>query len=214
MVGEGGDDYLDGGAGDDSMSGGPGRDTLRGGDGNDELLGETDVDRMYGGAGDDTLRGGDGRDSLNGGDGNDRLEGGAGRDQLSGGAGDDTLTGNSADSLWGDHRLYAPGSDTFDFDEAPKGPFFQWTPARIGDFDFGGVDDFVDVSDLLSALNYGGTDPFGDEVLRLVPADGSTMLQVRISAQTVDAPDGYVDYALFERTEISDIDTATDFIFV
>jgi len=100
--GEGGDDYIDGGAGNDEIYGGGGDDTILGGKGRDELYGEAGDDTLdggagrdeiYGGAGDDVIVGGKGRDELYGEAGDDTLDGGAGRDEIYGGAGDDTLVG-------------------------------------------------------------------------------------------------------------------------
>lgn len=71
IYGLGGNDTLNGQGGDDSLYGGSGRDSLIGGDGNDTL---------DGGTGNDTLAGGTGNDTLTGGAGSDRLDGGSGMD--------------------------------------------------------------------------------------------------------------------------------------
>lgn len=84
MVGNEGNDSLNGGLGDDTLLGGAGddriidfdssrtsRNVLDGGSGDDELIS---------GFGDDTLRGGSGRDTLTGGRGADVLLDGAGDD--------------------------------------------------------------------------------------------------------------------------------------
>jgi uncharacterized protein YkwD len=76
--GEGGNDYVEGGAG---------RDKLKGGDGNDTVVGYTGNDYLYGDSGDDVLVGLGGYDYLIGSYGNDSLYGGTGTDTLSGGTG-------------------------------------------------------------------------------------------------------------------------------
>src|SRR3712207_9009048 len=54
-----GGDFLVGEAGDDTLNGGDQGDGLRGGDGDDILNGDSDGDGLIGGLGDDTLNGGD-----------------------------------------------------------------------------------------------------------------------------------------------------------
>ncbi|MCY0093293.1 hypothetical protein OEG82_04515 [Hoeflea sp. J2-29] len=71
IVGNSGDNVIDGGAGNDRLSGLAGADTLIGGTGNDFLDGGTGDDRLFGGADNDTLVGGTGSDLLDGGDGID-----------------------------------------------------------------------------------------------------------------------------------------------
>ena len=101
MFGLGGADTLDGGTGNDVVFGGAGDDLLSGGEGNDTAFGEQ---------GNDTLNGGGGNDKLLGGEDHDDLTGEAGSDQLFGGAGHDLLNGGEdADSLFG-----GAGDDTLD----------------------------------------------------------------------------------------------------
>ncbi|MGR3322646.1 MAG: DUF4214 domain-containing protein [Pseudooceanicola sp.] len=57
LMGEQGNDDMDGGAGNDTLLGGEGADLMTGGAGNDRLEGETGADVMAGGAGDDVLIG-------------------------------------------------------------------------------------------------------------------------------------------------------------
>jgi Ca2+-binding RTX toxin-like protein len=92
LYGRDGDDYLDGGAGDDTLQGDGGDDVLAGGDGDDILRGVSGNDGLHGGAGDDHLYGGDG---------DDLLIGGAGFDEMNGGAGADTFVfyGNALEGL-------------------------------------------------------------------------------------------------------------------
>ncbi|TCL09885.1 hemolysin type calcium-binding protein [Shimia isoporae] len=130
LVGEGGQDTIDGGIGDDVGIGGSLGDTIMGGTGNDELHGGAgpsgnsdivstydddglrydqygnllpeDDDYLLGGTGDDVMSGSAGHDSLDGGAGNDVLNGGSGWDNLVGGTGNDTLNGGSdTDTLSG-----------------------------------------------------------------------------------------------------------------
>lgn len=82
MVGNSGDNRLNGAAGNGGLAGDFGNDRLAGGTGNDQLTG---------GDGDDCLLGNPGNDTLTGGDGDDLLIGGLGRDNLTGGAGSDAF---------------------------------------------------------------------------------------------------------------------------
>ena len=117
LLGDAGDDIVDGGAGDDRLIGGRGDDTLMGGSGDDTLkaglgddllageegddllYGRAGDDRLDGGAGNDMLRGGRGDDTLVGGEGHDNLIGWLGADDLSGGAGNDKLGAGAGDDL-------------------------------------------------------------------------------------------------------------------
>ncbi|WP_052245477.1 calcium-binding protein [Halocynthiibacter namhaensis] len=102
IVGNIGDDGLEGFAGNDKLLGGRGDDTLRGGEGADRLFGQQNDDILFGGTGDDYLAGGGGHDALFGDAGNDRLRGGNGKDTLHGGSGNDKLYGDAgADILFG-----------------------------------------------------------------------------------------------------------------
>lgn len=96
LDGENGNDAILGNAGDDRLSGGQGNDILLGGQNNDQLFGGQGNDFVFGEEGNDQLQGGQGRDFLDGGAGNDILLGSDGRDTLVGGAGGmDMLTGGS-----------------------------------------------------------------------------------------------------------------------
>jgi Ca2+-binding RTX toxin-like protein len=98
LDGQGGDDTLIGGAGSNLIAGGDGDDSLVGGAGGGQIGGSAGNDQLDAGAGytwmsgdggDDHLRGSSGISSLLGGDGNDTLRSGAGPDTLSSGLGDD-----------------------------------------------------------------------------------------------------------------------------
>lgn len=121
ILGDGGDDYLDGGLDNDYVAGGAGADALLGAEGDDVLDGDGEPvgaaslgyvapefhgnDFLDGGAGDDKLLGGGGDDELFGSEGADRLSGDNssldasfhGDDYLDGGAGTDTLVGEGGD---------------------------------------------------------------------------------------------------------------------
>lgn len=83
-LGNGGNDFLQGGSGADYLDGGAGNDTLLGLAGNDQLFGGDGDDQLNGGAGNDRLIGGNGDDVLIAIDGGttDYSEGNAGRDTI------------------------------------------------------------------------------------------------------------------------------------
>ncbi|MCC1495162.1 calcium-binding protein, partial [Cognatishimia sp. F0-27] len=64
LVGNAGDDLLQGRDGDDTLIGGAGEDTLEGGDDNDSLDGGSFMDTLRGGLGDDTIDGGSNFDTV------------------------------------------------------------------------------------------------------------------------------------------------------
>ena len=103
LIGNDGDDTLEGLAGNDRIFGGRGADQLDGGDGDDFLRGQQEADSITGGSGNDTLNGEAGDDSLYGGDGNDVIRGGSGNDHAAGEAGADRVFGQSGlDALCSD----------------------------------------------------------------------------------------------------------------
>jgi serralysin len=135
--------------------------------GNDRLAGNAGKDRVDGGAGNDRIDGGAGDDTLSGGAGNDRIDGGAGNDAISGGAGRDVLVGGV-------------GADRFVFaDLSDRGR------DRIEDFD-AAQGDRIDVSALLDAAGYRGTDPFGDGTLGLVDVRGGERLDLDLEGAARD----------------------------
>ena len=121
QVGTGGDDVLSGGSpidfsgavligdtGNDTLNGGGGSNYLLGGEGNDTLTDLFGDSILIGGVGDDILIGGGGNDQLIGGEGNDTLNDHAGDSILIGGSGDDTLHGYGGS----DHLIGGEGNDT------------------------------------------------------------------------------------------------------
>jgi Ca2+-binding RTX toxin-like protein len=104
---------------------------------NNEITGNGNNNRLDGGAGNDTLVAGDGADTLLGGLGNDLLDGGDGTDRMTGGA----------------------GVDTFDFNLTSE------LGDVITDFKKGLGGDLLDISNLLDAVLYAGSDIFGDGIV-------------------------------------------------
>ena len=82
LVGEDGDDRVEGGAGDDELSANEGRDVVIGGEGHDFLEMEVMARERGFGAGNDRYIGGPG---------NDRIRSSLGRDRIDGGPGDDRI---------------------------------------------------------------------------------------------------------------------------
>jgi Ca2+-binding RTX toxin-like protein len=109
---------LVGQGGDDALEGWEAPDTLEGGDGDDLLVGLGGGDLLLGGAGDDVLEGGFGNDTLDGGDGADLIVGGHGTDLMTGGAGADVFRFFLTDSggMWFADRItdFTPGEDLID----------------------------------------------------------------------------------------------------
>jgi Ca2+-binding RTX toxin-like protein len=87
---------------------------------------------------------------------NQTLAGGAGNDTITAIHGGDTMTGNG-------------GADRFVFQSLP------WSPSEVTDFASG--TDKIDVSALLSASHYTGSDPIGDGYVKLIAnSSGGTWL--------------------------------------
>lgn len=106
ILGEGGDDTINGTAGGDSIVAGDGNDQVNGADGNDTIFGGFGVDTLNGQAGNDSILGEHGNDSLIGDTGNDFLAGGVGNDFANAMGGNDTLEGNE-----GNDTLFAGGGN-------------------------------------------------------------------------------------------------------
>jgi len=113
-------------------------------------------DAISGTSGDDTLYGRSGNDTLNGGAGNDLLRGGTGMDVLTGGAG-------------ADHFIFTSLADRGD---------------RITDF-APAQGDRIDVSAMLQAYSYHGTNPFADGTLKLIDSIQGEHLDVHIGGKDI-----------------------------
>jgi len=163
IYGEEDNDLVLTGSGNDSIFGGSGNDTLAGYAGSDSIDGSAGKDRLYGGYGVDTLVGGDGNDLLNGQDNDDILYGGAGNDTLLGGFGQDSLYGGA-------------GRDSFMYSSDLAE---DWSPHqdRVMDFETGQNGDVLDISAMLNAVGYTGSDPVGDGHIKIVQINSGTKIQ-------------------------------------
>jgi Ca2+-binding RTX toxin-like protein len=111
IVARGGDDVIFAGDGDDFICGNAGTDVLDGGGGDDRTAGGAGNDFITGVDGDDVIRGGPGADSLNFGDeedGDDEVFGGSGDDDLHAGVGSDRLFGNAGDDVLSEGEVDTP----------------------------------------------------------------------------------------------------------
>ena len=109
LVGDGGNNTLDGGAGSNTILGLGGDDLITGGR---DSLASRDINNTIDVADlEDQTESDDGDDALYGGDGNDTIFGGAGDDTLDGGNGDDLLLGQAGVDVF----RGGSGSDTVDF---------------------------------------------------------------------------------------------------
>lgn len=171
LEGADGADLITGDAGDDRINGNVGRDTVHGGDGADWALGGKDSDLVYGEVGDDIVHGNMGDDSLWGGAGADVVRGGQGDDSLSGGDGADWLAGDrGADTLSG-----GSGADVFH------------------SFDGAGIDRIVDFSraegdsiNLLPGTSYSVAQVGGDTVIQVGGEAQLVLVGVSLSSLTGD----------------------------
>ena len=115
LLGDGGNNTLDGGAGGNTIFGLDGDDLIVGGR---DSLASRDINNTIPVANlDDQTESDDGDDALYGGRGNDTIIGGAGDDTLDGGAGDDLLRGQDGVDVF----RGGAGSDTVDFSQ--ESPF-------------------------------------------------------------------------------------------
>jgi len=202
LSGNEGNDTLNGGGGNDILGGIGGDDVMAGNAGNDFFIVNSDGDavveaenegtdwvfttasrtldanveniKLINGQGsiagtgnelDNRLQGNESDNLLNGGDGNDLIEGLDGNDTLVGGAGFDALLGGG-------------GNDTFRFDEVGD------RVDRIIDFS---SDDFIDLSNLFSTLEYMGSDPIADDYLKFSTSAGDTYIQVDADGTGTDS---------------------------
>jgi Ca2+-binding RTX toxin-like protein len=130
IVGNGGNNVLDGTpakdlilafGGNDTADGQANRDCLLMGTGNDRATGSGQGDRVFGEQGNDRVAGGEGNDRVDGDSGQDRVGGNPGRDDLRGDGGDDTVSGgpgnDDASGGDGDDEVFG-GADNDDLSGA------------------------------------------------------------------------------------------------
>lgn len=191
ILGNDGDDLVQGSAGADILYGGNGNDTLDGGAGNDQLTGdqsfESGDDFVVGGAGDDALVDLGGNNTVEGGEGNDFLglggvtnrgSGGPGNDFFFLSGGSDTLSGDDGDDTFMVHAsgryllTGGPGRNTYRLG-SDSGTL------TVTDFVAGSSGDLIDISAVLQAsTGYAGGNPFGSVgYLRLLQDAADTLLQ-------------------------------------
>ncbi|MEB3283474.1 MAG: sodium:calcium exchanger, partial [Lyngbya sp.] len=115
LVGDQGNDFLEGGNSIDLLIGFEGDDTLKGGDNTDVLLGNQGNDLLVGDRGDDFMFGGQDNDRMvwNNGDGSDLMEGGEGIDTVE--------VNGSIDQ--GDQFTLNANGERAQFDRINLGPF-------------------------------------------------------------------------------------------
>jgi Ca2+-binding RTX toxin-like protein len=133
LVGEAGDDRLNGGPSTNGIVGGTGNDVVRGGGGDDRVGGQSHDDVVDGGPGDDSVDGERGDDVVRGGAGNDFLDGAAGRDDIGGGPGRDLVSYNLGSRS-------RPVSVTLDgrANDGPRGRSPELVRADVEDVSVGG----------------------------------------------------------------------------
>jgi Ca2+-binding RTX toxin-like protein len=115
VLGDRGNDLLFGNQGNDVLYGNQGNDTVHGGKDNDVLYGEQGDDLLSGNLGDDLVYGGLGNDVIYGGKGNDVLYGEQGDDILSGDFGNDYINGGGGSGefdILTGDALFDPVGDT------------------------------------------------------------------------------------------------------
>ena len=177
-----GDDVLHGGAVYDKLYGGDGADVLNAGDGGDHVQGDAGDDTLNGEGGNDWMLGGTGADTVNGGAGHDRMFGNDGNDRMTGGAGADRMAGGAGDDVF----IYSALSDAGD---------------TITDFN--AAEDLFDLSALMSAIGYAGSDSVADGYVGISQSGANTLVQVDGDG----GGDGFVTLATLENVTATEIDT-------
>lgn len=99
LNGTGGNDTVIGARGDDTVIASAGDDDVRGDGGDDRILGENGNDTLRGGRQNDTILGGEGDDVIRGQRDADTLYGGAGLDNVKGGGGSDLIYGEAGNDF-------------------------------------------------------------------------------------------------------------------
>ncbi len=149
-------------------------------------------DTIVGTEGNDTLAGTEGADHILGLGGNDRLYGYDGDDVLIGGAGADRLYGGAGSDVFRYESLEDSGDHIFDF-----------TPGE----------DVIDLRDLLSDIDYTGSDPEADGFLQQVVTDTrlGQAVQLQIDPDGAAGPAGFQTLATVYN--LSDLlDTGADIL--
>jgi hypothetical protein len=153
-------------------------DLIMGNAGNDILNGGVGKDQVFGNAGDDNISGGLGNDTLIGGDGNDTIQGNAGADVIRGGSGNDTMTGGDtgvADTTASDTFVWAFGDEgTTGTPAVDTVNLFNTSTALAG-----GVGDVLNLKDLLTGEANNGASL--DNYLHFNFSGGNTTLYVSTS---------------------------------
>ncbi len=136
---------------------------IMGSDFNDIIHGRDDAANiLFGGIGNDALYGEGGDDIIVGGVGNDSLSGDAGNDLI--------LIDAGSDSAYG-----GDGIDTFKFTGGFLNDLGQ-ASATIWDFKTGTGGDKLDVSELLTAAGYHGTNPVADGYITITRSSSNTLV--------------------------------------
>ena len=141
----------------------------------------TVIENAKTGSGADYIIGNDAANDIHAGEGNDTILGNGGHDRLTGGTGADTLTGGSGGDIFA-YETTADGGDT------------------ITDFSLA-EGDRIDISQLLAAIGYAGTDPVADGTVYLSAGTGGSWLML------AGAPDVQLAFltGVADTTSVSDI---------
>ena len=214
LMGDEGDDMINGGADTDTISGGDGNDVLMGGTENDIITGDAGADTIWGQEGNDLINGGTGddvlfghggmsaddggNDFLTGGEGNDVLNGGMGRDVLTGGSGIDTFVFAVGDSS----GQVGVADQVVDFEEGIDLIDLSAVSSFVGqNVEFVGT--VTDTTNLIAALNNGG------------PSAGRAAYDNNAELLYVDVDgDGVITVANDMTIEFSGVNTLTTSDFI
>ena len=141
-------------------------------------------DALYGGNGNDILNAGDGGDHVQGDTGDDTLNGQGGNDHMNGGAGADRMAGGAGDDVF----VYTALTDAGD---------------TITDFN--ATDDLFELSALMTAIGYTGSDAVTDGYVGISQSGANTLVQI----DTDGGGDSFTTLATLENVTATDIDMGT-----
>lgn len=193
IVGDAGNNILNGGEGNDSLDGLAGNNTLLGGGGNDQIVGRAGNDNIQGNDGNDVIQTGTGVDTVDGGDGNDIiLLGDLNGDTADGGAGFDAIQFNFLQSVNFD---LATGIATL-VGGGGSGSFTNFEAATI----FGAGGATVTGTSGLNNIDVRGS---GNTISML---DGSDGLNVDTGGNDIDGGAGVFDSVRFNTNEDVTVD--------